>query len=803
MHLNRAVRVVGSAAVVAIGLLQPAAVTLAQQVGQAVLEEIVVTARKREENLMEVPLSITALSAADIENAGIKDLNTLALYTPGLWIEYGISSQLQRQLTFRGLSVSTGQVFIDGAPYTGPGNPNLGNLERVEVLVGPQSAYFGRSTFQGALNFVTKQPADKFQGQLKAEFARFDTHDMSISVEGPLLADKLAARLNVRAYNADGQWVNRSNTNQRLGGVAQKSGTVTFRFDATDNLHINGLLDYVLDTDGYTPTVALSAFGYNGQARTQSQQLFCNLGGTFGPYWCGALPTAKGLDQLSTPGTPHIISANLDITPFIYDVLIRDTLGLQDLYFDPTWLEQNGFKQQVQTGHLDIQYDTASGWTFSSLTAINRTKFQNLVMPNYRDDRSTPNPRFPATRGTLPYIGFHSIRQGFIRDTSQELRLNSPTDLAVHGTAGVNYVYSRDPGTRGRSIQPGGAVANVVTRTNNKTPALFGGVYYDVTDDLTVGAETRYQWDKIFAQAVIPTVAAPLEGTFKSLSPRVTIDYNYSEGSLVYVLWSRGYRPGGFNASAVGQPQSVLDQLSAQAGNNAINYKQEKLDNFEAGLKATWLDGRLQITADVYYDQWRDGQVSNSLSVNFPTGQRMITLTTNVGAVNLHGVEFTSGFAVSENLSVAGTINYQTSKILDYVYTPTGTRIRNSTNVNGNKFPNAPDWTWTLSPTYTDILAGSWEWYTRFDWRHRGRYYIDPTNVAWLAPSNVIDMRLGIKDEARAIEVSVTNLTNDQTFTAGTVGADATCCVTASNVNEIRVILPPRRSYGIRATYNF
>ena len=136
-------------------------------------EEIVVTARKVEENLMVVPMSIAAVTAADIQSAGVKDLSTLSLYTPGLFVQYGAASTAgtARQLTFRGLSVSTGQVFIDGAPYAGTGNPPVGDVERVEVLVGPQSAYFGRSTFEGALNYVTKDPGDTFKGQINAEYA--------------------------------------------------------------------------------------------------------------------------------------------------------------------------------------------------------------------------------------------------------------------------------------------------------------------------------------------------------------------------------------------------------------------------------------------------------------------------------------------------------------------------------------------------------------------------------------------------------------------------------------------------------
>ena len=159
------------------------------------LEEITVTARKVEENLMQVPLSIAVVTAADLEKADIKDARDITPYTPGLWIEYNVSSQTARSIFFRGDPLDAGLTFIDGAPYAGSSNPDLNSVERVEVLLGPQSVYFGRSTFTGAINYVTKDPGDTFKGQFSAEVSSFNSTNDIITLEGPIVADKLGIRI--------------------------------------------------------------------------------------------------------------------------------------------------------------------------------------------------------------------------------------------------------------------------------------------------------------------------------------------------------------------------------------------------------------------------------------------------------------------------------------------------------------------------------------------------------------------------------------------------------------------------------
>ncbi len=763
-------------------------------VAQVGLEEIVVTARKVQENLMEVPMSIAAVTAADIQASGVKDLSALSLYTPGLWAEYQVAGpgSNQRVLTFRGLSVSSGLIFIDGAPYAGSGTPSVGSVDRVEVLVGPQSAYFGRSTFQGAVNFVTKEPGDTFSGQVNAEIASFGTTDDSLSLDLPILGDKLAARVTGRHFSTNGDWRNAADTSETMGAQSQDSVMGVFVAKPNDALKMKLLLGWENEeTTGSPKTISL--YGNDPQPGA-IRSLFCNLGGTFGPYYCGALPTA---DQVP----PAIISATNVLTPTMQSVFFDNILGWPTL-FDRRFKTSIGFRQVTTTAHLNIDYSLASGWDISSIAALHKTQRQSVSPQQFRDARYTVNPNYPRVPLVTPYLGTIAAGQEIQYDGSEEIRVTSPQRERLRGTVGANWYYTRNPGSTQGGFQPATvALIGSQARAVTSTPAVFGGIYYDLIEKLTVSAEARYQWDKISATAKTPAPGPLLQSTYKSFSPRVTLDYKYAPNSTAYALWSRGYRPGGFNTTLVGQPASTLAQLSAAGA--GTTYEQEKLDNFEIGLKSTWMGNRLQTRIDGYLEKWRNGQITQTLNANTPTGGVFVaSLITNIGAVDLRGIEAEANAAITDHFSVKATFNWQDSKIKQYVSVIT-LRINNSTQVNGNKFPKAPLVTWTLTPTYTDHLAGDWDWFARADWKHRGKYYTDVSNVAWLDANDLFDLHIGVKNKNLMLEIYGSNLTNDMHFLTAAQGNDTLCCSTGTTVNGIHLALPNKRAFGIKGSYSF
>jgi iron complex outermembrane recepter protein len=411
------------------------------------------------------------------------------------------------------------------------------------------------------------------------------------------------------------------------------------------------------------------------------------------------------------------------------------------------------------------------------------------------------------------------LNESLTTNWSQELRVSSPQDKRLRATIGGSVFNASAPGGVNMGFQASGRLTQAKTKSRTLTSGIFGGAYYDFTDQITLSAEARYQWDHIRSQQLFPVFGPQLTGTFPSFSPRVTIDYKYAANSTVYGTFSRGYRPGGFNGTILGLDPSILAQLTTLGSN--LLFKQEKLDNFELGHKGLWLENRLRTTTAIYYDKWRDGQVSNTVFFTRPDGSTgSASVTQNIGQVDMKGIEFEAELAVTDHLNVSATFDYEHTKVLNYVFSPDGLKIRNSTNVNGNAMEQAPAFTWSISPQYSAPLVGEWSWFARIDYRHRGKVFFDPTNVGWLNARDLVNARAGVTRDNLRIEFYVNNLTNDKTLTEAVRGNDTlygpstTCppCYTAalpvttrggSVLNELRIGLPVKQTFGIKASYDF
>ncbi len=783
------------------------------------LEEITVTARRVEENLMQVPLAISAVTSEDIQARGVTTLIDLGKFTSGLFAQVGVNGRTDRssvKLTFRGLSTTSGQKFIDGAPFSGSAVPDLTEVERVEVLKGPQSVYFGRSTYSGAVNFVSRTPGDHFEGRVTADGAMYGTFDLMASLEGPIVADKLGIRVSGRHYHTNGQYVNYFAKN-RLGSENTDSFNIYAYYTPSDALEVKARFSYALDDDG-TPTEAVmlarsTVLGANGVITTTARggELQCNLGGTGGPYYCGELPTITTLLKQ----TPFLISVYDTVTPLIDARLnqnipvIQPQLGVLSQYpytVDPAWKSNVGFKRETKNANIRINYTTQSGWLLNSMTAWNYTKSASFADQNYRDVSAMPNPSFISVAATplFPEKVMHFNKTAsYNYDISQELRVTTPAERRLRGVAGASYYYFNNPGSGLNGLNIRGVTQNNYLRNTVKTPAVFAGVYYDLTDQFTISAEGRYQWDKILQAQEYPTAVAPLSGTFSSFSPRVTLDYKVNDDHLVYALFSKGYEPGGFNTALVGNTPTVTAQL--QAAGALLNYLQETLVNYEIGLKSSWMDNRIQTTFAAYYDKWNNGKTTANIFLNLPGGgisQQSVII--NSGRVDLKGLEFEARMAVTEHLKVTGTLSFQSNRIKQFNYLQGLRLIAGKQDVSGNVLEQAPKWQWSLSPEYTDHLSGDWDWFARTDVTYRGSYFINQTNESTVAPLILVGARVGATNGNVRMEAYVNNLLDNKEIpeaVGGNCCSDVILLNTASSA--IRIGVPKKRVFGARVSYKF
>lgn len=805
---------------------ESAAPQAADEEEQISLGDIVVTARKREESLMQVPIAVTALSNTAIESSGVKNLQNLAQFTPGLFSQTGSATgRADRSivsLTFRGLSTSSGSIFIDGAPYvaspnTGIGTPDVTDVERVEVLKGPQSVYFGRATFSGAVNYVTRAPGNEFAGRVSADVYTYGGSDVRLMLEGPIVPDVLSVRVAGRRYQFDGQYHSGINPEHKLGSQSTTSGSVALSFTPSSNFKALAYYSYALDEDGPAESTTLKQNG-------TGPKLTCNLGGTGGFYWCGEIPRLSQLDQRN-------IGNNDYMTPLLLSEIVNNARGYP-VPFRSNWLDHFGLKREVHHAHLKLDYTTDSGWQVASLFSFSQTKFMQILGLEGLDTSQTPNPFYitdpvaraaacaavpPGPTGTNACFAPATLTlvttpRNLPRVYTAEGRVSSPDDKPLRATVGASYFRLGGPPQASFGVQNSGRLANAGGGGliyHVKTPAVFGGVYFDATDQLTVSAEARYQWDKIENQNIFPTVSAVLTKTFRSFSPRVTIDYKPTSDSLIYASFSRGYRPGGFNAGIL----SLTPAQRAEIG-DLLAYKQERLDNFELGYKAAWFGNHLRTRLALYRMNWGDGQVNQTY--RFTSGNTT-TVVSNVGKVHLTGVEFEADLAVTPELRFSGNLNYARNKIIDYVYLPNGPRIWNSTDVSGNDLDRSPRFKGSVSAMYDRPISSDVDIFARADVFFQSKFYVDPTNVAWVGGNTKVNARIGFKkSEKLKVEFYVNNLfnddhmseaakANDSIYGPGAGGVTSTPVVSSgvSALNGIFLGLPVKRTFGARVSYDF
>jgi iron complex outermembrane receptor protein len=835
--MSRSTRLLGLLATASIYGLS-AGGAYAQQQAQAqglALEEITVTARKVEENLMTVPVAVTAFSEKDIESINIKQLTDVMLMTPSFNFvnQVGGSGRNDRgtnSLVFRGLFLANnsglnggGQMFIDGAPVIGAHAPAIADVARIEVLKGPQSAYFGRSTFVGAINYITRDPSmDEFKGRFSAEASSWNSHDLTASFEGPLVEDKVAARVTGRNYRRGGQYTNYANPGaEKLGRQTTGSVSGSLLFTPSDAFKAKTYVNWFEDNDGPPAQGAFKSdtfsrvnadgsctpFSAASPAGSAYGTAAANSRASFG-YLCGTVP--KMSDSVK-----KLLSGDYDLSNSVTRNAIFNP-NPNFIIFDPQFKTDGGIKRHAFQADLRMDYETSGGYTISSLTAHHHDRAMTIIDLNYRDGHDRVNPFYAASPTTrVPWMQFIQVSQNKTRDYSQELRVTSPQDQSFRWTFGGNYLDAHTPGGPVYGIsQTGANFSSSITAGDVSTPAVFGAAYFDFTDALTLSAEARYQWDKIKSTPKVSIAGVPvtnptiLEDTFKSFSPRVSLDYEYAEGSTAYALFSRGYRPGGFNAALVTASPAVLAALQAVVPNAGVSYEQEKLDNYEIGLKSTWLDGRARTVLTAFYDEWIGGQVANSIPVTAGGITNLIGLTVNNGKAALKGLEFEGQFQATEELKLSGTFGLNDTEIKTY-----GLGVGNCSDCNniygsfggaiGNRLPTTPKYTWTLSAEYTDELTANYDWYSRVDYMHQGSKYTDFSNVLKVGSSENVNARIGVRNDVFSIEAFVTNLTQNKVMNAALLGVDVFTFLVPPNKNEVRFSPPLPRSVGVRASYNF
>lgn len=771
------------AAAVAVGLTAGHA-AVAQDDPQLEIEEITVTARKIEESLSDIPLTITAFSAEDIEQAGIQSVDDIANFTPGLHINNYLGVRDDPGLRFRGMDNGTrtrflqnSSAFIDGIYL--PGSAQLVPLDdvaQVEVVKGPQSAFFGRATFGGAVNFITRTPGDEFAGRVSGTLAENGHEELTASVEGPLVGDWLKGRISARTYDYDGAYTNAVSGGD-LGAQSTDSVSATLvaefaNFDA--KLHYL----YARDEDGPSNARVIGSSVNNCGPFTQD-----GLTGTR-DYYCG--------------------------------ILDEDTFGVP------------GF---------DTTVDGPGGWPESQFGLDRFTNLINLTLNFALGDYTLTTTSGYFTENTSNMSDFSGTFEGNLlsysynndKVFSQEVRLASPRDQRLTWQVGAYYLDANYLGGGGFGcatedyivfgflngcnlfIFPGAvrgdfdisdSAPNLVENT-----AIFGAVGFAVTEQLTLSLEARYADDEIDRGTTVDGdgTTLNLSDSFSSFTPRFIVDYKPTENTTIYFNYAEGTKPGTFNDDIAdlteAARQSVLEQFGIP-----LAIEEEELKNAELGIKTVFADNRMALQAAIYRGDWTNQQFRQSLQNVDTNGDGVVDGDDEVqldvigqaGESTIEGVEIALQALVTERWNIDASYNWNQTEYEVFNDDPYS-QVFGSPDASGKRQPRSPEHSAVLSSTYRIPMGDrGMNWFVRGDAQYNSTSYTWAHNLAETGDYTVVNLRGGIEADNWRVTLFVNNLNDNNSIRAVRRFTDLFTFQTGYYGS-----LPRPREVGLTASINF
>ncbi|MBU6378174.1 MAG: TonB-dependent receptor [Gammaproteobacteria bacterium] len=845
------------AAAVAAALAGAPALAQEESAGALTLEEITVTARKTEERLIEAPLSITAFSAADIEKKGFATLEDVARSAPG--VQYSnqggqIPGRYTSAIRFRGMNVNSdspslqlGSLFIDGVFVLG-GTQSIpyDDIERIEVIKGPQSATYGRSTFGGAINYITRTPSlTDYSGRVNVSSATYSDNDVSASFEGPILQDKVSFRIGGRYYNRGAVFT--ATDGGGLGEESSKSIALTLNFQPNDALNVKVRGFHAIDDDG--PMMGGLVNGWRndtctGKTIKTQDPLFPSASPK--NYICGAVPelgvaknifgTTSIVDQVTTLFPRQ---AALNGTPnFVYDNLVARP---NDSRVDVPKIDKIGLVRTVTRFSVAGTYDFGGGYQVAFQAGKNELK-ANWIRPF----------------GLTPAGYWMSRDPQDSEDTSYEIRISSPRESKLTWLAGFNsydqtFLQSGSGGDAtwlcfaalgtigGPCSKANFFTANSLAQNTDKvkTQGIFASVAYQLTDAFSVSLEGRKQKDKttrgIFS-------ASPTSIEDDSFLPRAIVRWTPSDETNVYASYAKGILPGVINAEIAQATAREAAQYQKAFPGIAGVVAGDKLDMYELGWKQQWLDRRAQTNIAVYWGKWKNQKGRSAFAIqedcgsfahggvagataangcaNGPTGLPAVfatgpnagqpyfnTRNANVpGDSKLSGVEFEGSVIVAEGWDLRGTLTWAKSEYDDFIFNFVQP-IAGFTQMKGNSNARFPEWSGSIASGYTAPIQGSeWSWFVNGDLTYVGKTYVDESNLAYCKSYSLTNVRVGGEKGGLRVEAFVKNAFDDDSWAACARWTDfdsAPGILQLTSFQGVAVTPNMPRQFGIRAAIKF
>lgn len=612
----------GSCATVALLVAQPAWSQTADKstpndADNVGITEIVVTARKQAESLQDVPMSIAAISGENLESAGYKELNDVARLSGNVFFE--AADRTKPQIYIRGVgtrsydagSDSSVGVFVDGVYLGrfGALDMDLMDIERVELLRGPQGSLYGRNTIGGAISVVSRDPSSSLSGRVSGEIGASDIggdwlYSLGASVSGPISGDNVRGSVSVaRRYRSGYQPV--SVANIRGGSEDAWSGRGKLFFNIGDaTLRLSA--DYA-NTDG--PPLVLVPNQLGGAANNPG-------------------PLAPGYVTPTEPTDPYHLT--------------MDALG-------------QGIQKKAYGGSANLSIPLGA-IELTSITALRKLKIDEL------DDLDGT---------TLPFQVYRAHESG--QQFSQELRLNYQSDNlkvligAFYSKEDVSRTETINFGPASLLsflVQPAPLRWDFGVNLDSKSTALFGQIQWEPVEKLSLTIGGRYSQDKkdvIFdtrttVPFIISNYSQPLARKWNSFDPAVSLSYKFTDDVMGYVSYTSGFKSGAFQFIAI----------SPAVANQVAN--PESVDSYEAGLRTTLLDRHLRLNAALFSMNYKNLQQLRLIPIGGGTTQILID---NAANSRIRGFEMEGRAVFDSHWSLDFSYGYLDAKFKNYVFNAT------------------------------------------------------------------------------------------------------------------------------------
>jgi iron complex outermembrane recepter protein len=783
-----------------------------------VLNEVIVTAQKRSENIQDVPISVIALSARQMQDSGVTDIKNMTVLTPGLTVT---STTNENSTTARirgigtvgdnpGLESSVG-IVIDGVyrPRNGVGFGNLGEIEQIEVLEGPQGELFGKNNDAGVISIRTKRPSMTFGATAEATAGNFNDREISASATGPL--NSISAGRLYAGYQKTEGWLNVDtgrgpNTNDRSNDRNLYMLRGQYLITPTDDLALLLIGDYSKRNESCCDAVATSLGPFAGIVNALAS--VPALGGQ-----AGARGIASGTGYLAFSNyswTQRVrdmgVSAQLDwnlgganltsITAWRDNTVVAgndtDYTSVDILYEPGTNGNQTDFKQfseELRLAGKDQGLDWLVGGFFASELL---TSTQTLWAGNDFDlylgglaSASVGPPNFllvPQLTGKAPGATFVPGVAGYADDfhqTSRSYAFFSNETYAITGnwdlTAGFRYTHEKKTLRSNYNDTDGGAGCGSLLRSPGVAAMNPASPEYQ----FLLGYGCSVVFNSFFAN-----LSNTQSLTENNLSGTIKLSYRFNDQVMTYISFADGYKAGGFNLGRVTNPAAanplapVLD----------TSFPEETVDSYELGVKSTLADNTLRLNAAVFDQRYRNFQLNTYTGILF--------VVTSIPQVQSKGVETNVAWATPLNgLSLSGGVTYASTNINEF---GSAIALFSPKRLN-DRISFAPLWSGALSATYQVPLSSSLALRTTLSEKYNSSYNtgsnLDPRKLQ--GAYGLLNARIGIgaPDDKWAVELWSANLTDKYYYQ---VAFDA-----PFQYNQINAFLGAPRTFGITARAKF